>query len=200
MNGAPVARGWGVAASVAVAALALFVWRGRGGTDPVDPGGAEPVHGPTAVERPPTREPTPTPPPPRQRDHAPPASAPPLGPSPPPPGTGWDDPSDGLDLPPPAPATPGQPVSREPERVPTPRETIIEQREAGLVLIDNTIERLRSEAEAFERDGDSEAAARARVRAERSVALRARRAEELETLRAGGALPSTDLEGSGGLE
>jgi V8-like Glu-specific endopeptidase len=101
---------------------------------------------------------------------------------------GDDDLSDGLDLPAPpppfgAPATPIAQVGEDPARV-------LEQREAGLHLLDTSIERLSHEASELERSGDSEGAARARVRAERMTALRARRGEELETLRAGGTLPN----------
>lgn len=101
---------------------------------------------------------------------------------------GDDDLSDGLDLPPPALQDgPGPELPTQPEADPT---RVLEQREAGLHLLDTTIERLGHEADQLADEGDSEGAARARIRAERMTTLRARRAEELETLRAGGTLPS----------
>jgi hypothetical protein len=103
---------------------------------------------------------------------------------------GDDDLSDGVDLPPP-PITPGVPdmLPTQPEADPT---RVLEQREAGLHLLDTTLERLGHEADDLERDGDSVGASRLRVRAARMTELRVRRAQELETLRAGGLLPTAD--------
>lgn len=102
---------------------------------------------------------------------------------------GDDDLSDGLDLPAPPPRADTPPVERPAEFVPATAD-VIAQREAGLHLLDTSIERLRAEADDLDHEGDHEGAARARVRADRMTALRARREEELETLRSGGALPT----------
>ncbi|MDQ3037118.1 MAG: hypothetical protein M3Y87_32290, partial [Myxococcota bacterium] len=100
--------------------------------------------------------------------------------------------SDGIDLPPP-PLT-DEPPAERPDRPVADPAYVLGQREAGVRLLDTTIERLASEAEELQRSGDREGAQRLRIRHQRAVALRARRAAELETMRAGGELPSTDPE------
>lgn len=104
----------------------------------------------------------------------------------------YDDPSDGLDLPPPPLTT--EPPRERPERPADRPEYIVGQREAGVALLDRTIERLTREADERERAGDAEGARRLRLRVERTRAVRAQRAEELEILRAGGTLPDDEPE------
>jgi hypothetical protein len=111
---------------------------------------------------------------------------------------GDTDLTDGFDLPPPA--LPTGPPTQLPEAPVARPEYVIGQREAGLQLIDTTIERLSTEADELEQQGNADAARRVRARIERTRAVRARRETELETLRQGGALPSSDLEGSDGRE
>lgn len=105
---------------------------------------------------------------------------------------GDTDLSDGLDIPPPLIGT--EPSPPLPDRPAADPDYVLGQREAGLHLLDTTLERLSHDADERERDGDADGARRLRVRIERMTALRARRASELETLRAGGSLPSTDPE------
>lgn len=98
--------------------------------------------------------------------------------------------SDGIDLPPPDPHAEVEPAAPPAEYVPD-EATVLQQREQGLHLLDVTLERLGHEAEQQEHDGDSEGAARTRVRIQRMQALRAQRETELQRLREGDELPTS---------
>jgi hypothetical protein len=109
---------------------------------------------------------------------------------------GDTDLSDGLDLgPPPPPPSADESIIPHERREARP-DFVLGQREAGIHLIDSTLERLTGNAERLEQQGDVAGAQVVRARIERMRGLRARRESELEAMRQGREVPSADLEGA----
>lgn len=91
----------------------------------------------------------------------------------------------GLDLPPPAPPSPGEPLAEPPELPPVGPEIEVARYAAALELLREARARAEQQLVDLERAGDEAGAHRARIRLGRLVVAEERRAEELERARRG---------------